>query len=93
MNLKLEDMQKADYVFSSQCAEKVPMTKYEKVFTSGHRLIIVQLMNNLFILTFYGKHDNGGEITKDTAEQCLEVFNNMFNSGEIRTDLMNGFEY
>ena len=91
--MKLEDMQKTEYAFSSPYVKDLPMVRYEKVFTSGHKLIIDQLMNNHFILTFYGLNDSGGEITGATAEQCLKEFNTLFNDNGIRRDLMCGFEY
>ena len=92
MNLKFKDMYNTNYAFSSTYVKDLPMVRYEKTFTSGHRLIIDQLINNHFVLTFYGLNNNGGEITGSTAEECLKEFNALFNNNEIRRDLMRGFE-
>ena len=92
MNLKLENMQKTEYAFSSLYVKDLPMVRYEKIFTSGHKLVIDQLMNNHFVLTFYALNDNGGEIAGSTAEECLNKFNVLFNDNRIRRDLMRGFE-
>ena len=93
LNIELKDMNYSEHPFKTDYVETT-YKEYKHTFKSGHKISIYTLANGeLWMGSFTAPNDKFGEMpTRETPQEVLDYFKDLFEKNDIRPELIKGFE-
>lgn len=94
-DLKLKDMKKTEGIFKTPYGEHDD-TKYEYIFTSGHKLCLYQLFGKrpwAFCFDTPDSKDSGERYHFGSVQEALDEVEKFFENDEVRPKLIKGFVF